>query len=53
MAKCAVCATYVRESTAPAISEYKGQVYYFRSLRCKRDFDRNPSRYVVARPVVW
>lgn len=37
----------VTYETAQARSEYNGQTYYFCSLGCKEDFDREPERYVT------
>jgi Cu+-exporting ATPase len=36
----------VSYENAMARSEYNGQTYYFCSLGCKEDFDREPERYV-------
>lgn len=41
-----VCGMEVTYETAQARSEYNGQTYYFCSLGCKEDFDREPERYV-------
>jgi Cu+-exporting ATPase len=42
-----VCGMEVTYETAQARSEYNGQTYYFCSLGCKEDFDREPERYVA------
>jgi YHS domain-containing protein len=42
-----VCGMEVTYDTAQARSEYNGQTYYFCSLGCKEDFDREPERYVA------
>ena len=42
-----VCGMEVTYETAQARSEYNGQTYYFCSLGCKEDFDREPERYVT------
>jgi Cu+-exporting ATPase len=36
----------VDPKTAAGKSEYKGQTYYFCSPGCKRDFDRDPEKYI-------
>jgi len=41
-----VCGMEVTYETAQARSEYNGQTYYFCSLGCKEDFDREPEKYV-------
>lgn len=41
-----VCGMEVTYQTAQARSEYNGRTYYFCSLGCKEDFDREPERYV-------
>jgi len=41
-----VCDMDVDPKTAPGKSEYKGQMYYFCSLGCKRSFDKDPEKYV-------
>ena len=46
MAKDPVCGMDVDEKNAQAQSEYKGKTYYFCSPGCKRDFDKNPEKYV-------
>ena len=45
-----VCAMDVDEQTAAGKSEYKGKTYYFCSTRCKRQFEKNPERYVGQQP---
>ena len=47
MAKDPVCGMDVDEKTAAAKSEYQGQTYYFCSPGCKRDFDKDPQKYVA------
>jgi len=37
----------VTYETAQARSEYDGQTYYFDSLECKEEFDKNPEKYVT------
>ncbi len=46
MAKDPVCGMDVDPKTAAGKSEYKGQTYYFCSPGCKRDFDKDPEKYV-------
>lgn len=29
-----------------AMSEYHGETYYFCSMECKEEFDKNPDKYV-------
>jgi YHS domain-containing protein len=41
-----VCKMQVDEKTAEWKSEYKGQTYYFCAPSCKRDFDRDPEKYL-------
>jgi Cu+-exporting ATPase len=41
-----VCGMDVTYETAQARSEHDGQTYYFCSLDCKEQFDRNPEHYV-------
>lgn len=45
MAKDPVCGMMVDEKKAAATSTYQGQTYYFCSVGCKQDFDRNPAQY--------
>jgi Cu+-exporting ATPase len=42
-----VCGMDVTYETAQARSEYDGQTYYFCSLDCKEQFDRNPEAYIM------
>jgi YHS domain-containing protein len=46
MSKDPVCGMDVDEKTAPK-SEYKGKTYYFCAPGCKREFDKNPEKYVA------
>ncbi len=41
-----VCKMQCDEKTAKAVSEYKGQKYYFCAVGCKKAFDKNPERYL-------
>ena len=45
-----VCEMQVDEQTAAAKSEYQGQTYYFCSPGCKRQFDKNPERFLRKLP---
>ena len=33
-------------NTAAGSSEYQGKTYYFCSPGCKRDFDKDPEKYI-------
>jgi YHS domain-containing protein len=44
-----VCGMEVDKEQAAGRSEYQGTMYYFCALGCKRQFDRDPERYVSAR----
>jgi len=41
-----VCGMQINIDTAPAHSEFDGEIYYFCSEGCKEAFDRNPARYL-------
>ena len=41
-----VCGMDVDPETAIYKSEYLGKMYYFCSSGCKRDFDKEPHKYV-------
>ena len=41
-----VCGMDVTPETAEATFEYKGKTYYFCSPGCKRDFEKDPERYL-------
>lgn len=41
-----VCKMGVNEESAEYKSTYKGKVYYFCALRCKKSFDENPEKYL-------
>jgi Cu+-exporting ATPase len=43
-----VCGMMVDPKTAAGKSEYQGKTYYFCSPGCKKDFDKEPERYVKA-----
>ncbi len=42
-----VCNMEVEESTAEYKTQHRGHTVYFCCEECKRDFDRDPSRYPV------
>jgi YHS domain-containing protein len=42
-----VCGMELTYETAQARSEYHGQTYYFDSLDCKEQFDKNPEKYAT------
>ncbi|BDG61135.1 YHS domain-containing protein [Caldinitratiruptor microaerophilus] len=46
MAKDLVCGMDVDPGKAAATSVYGGQTYYFCSPACKKEFDRDPGKYV-------
>jgi len=46
MEKDPVCGMDVDHKTATLISEYQGKKYYFCGPGCKRDFDKDPGKYV-------
>jgi YHS domain-containing protein len=41
-----VCGMEVDESSAAAVSEYKGVRYYFCAVGCKQEFDRDPEKFI-------
>lgn len=41
-----VCGMQVDPKTAAGQSEYDGKTYYFCSDHCKKQFDKDPKRYV-------
>ncbi|OGN94166.1 MAG: YHS domain-containing protein [Chloroflexi bacterium RBG_13_48_10] len=47
MEKDPVCGMDVDSKTAAWKSEYQGKTYYFCAPGCKRDFDKEPWRYVI------
>jgi YHS domain-containing protein len=50
MAKDPVCGMMVDEKKAPATSEYKGKTYYFCAKGCKVAFDKDPEKFLSAKP---
>jgi Cu+-exporting ATPase len=47
MVKDLVCGMDVDPGTATNKSEYKGKTYYFCSPGCKKDFDKEPEKYIM------
>ena len=43
-----VCKMEVDEKTAKLKSQYAGKTYYFCAPGCKKEFDKNPGKYVSA-----
>ena len=41
-----VCGMTVTYESAEARSEYNGQTYYFCSMDCKEQFEKDPERYI-------
>jgi YHS domain-containing protein len=41
-----VCEMKVDEKTAKFKSEYQGKTYYFCALGCKKEFEKNPKKYL-------
>lgn len=41
-----VCGMQVNTDAPSATSEYKGRMYYFCALGCKKEFDRHPEKYI-------
>ena len=48
MEKDPVCGMDVDPKTAAGTSIYKGKTYYFCAPGCKREFDKDPEKYVGA-----
>ena len=46
MAKDLVCGMEVDESNPPFTAVYKGTIYYFCSNSCKREFERDPEKFL-------
>jgi Cu+-exporting ATPase len=45
-----VCGMEVDPATAAGSSEYEGMTYYFCSVGCKRQFDKDPQVFIVDTP---
>jgi Cu+-exporting ATPase len=43
-----VCGMEVNRNEAAGSSEYNGKTYYFCAPGCKRDFDKDPEKYLKA-----
>jgi Cu+-exporting ATPase len=41
-----VCGMQINIDTAPAQTEYEGEIYYFCSQGCKREFEENPEQFL-------
>lgn len=41
-----VCKMTIEDRDAAATTEYKGQTYYFCSVKCKKEFDRSPENFI-------
>lgn len=41
-----VCGMQIDPDQAAGTSEYQGQTYYFCGMGCKRQFDKDPERFV-------
>ena len=41
-----VCGMQIDSDQAAGTSEYQGQTYYFCGMGCKRQFDKDPERFV-------
>jgi YHS domain-containing protein len=48
LARDPVCGMDVEIARAGASTDYEGRTYYFCSLQCKEDFERQPAMYVGA-----
>jgi YHS domain-containing protein len=48
MVKDPVCGMDVNEKTAKLKVEYNGKKYYFCDESCKKEFEKNPGKYVKA-----
>ena len=42
-----VCGMEVDSQKAAGMSTYRGAVYYFCSLACKKEFDANPTKLLM------
>jgi YHS domain-containing protein len=45
MVRDVVCGMELDPDSAPAETEYNGEIYYFCSEECKQDFEKSPERY--------
>ena len=46
MAKDPVCKMEVDEQSAKHKFEYNGKIYYFCAAGCKKEFEKNPEKYI-------
>ena len=46
MAKDPVCGMECDEKSASGKTEFQGKTYYFCAQACKKEFDKNPDKYV-------
>jgi Cu+-exporting ATPase len=46
MVKDPVCGMEIEEKEAVGTSQYKGTTYYFCALSCKKDFDKDPEKFL-------
>ena len=53
MARDPVCGMEVKESSAAAALEYKGQKFYFCAVSCYEAFEKDPERYLGAEKRGW
>ena len=42
-----VCQMEIEKDKAVGKSEYKAQIYYFCSMGCKKQFEKDPRRYAM------
>lgn len=42
-----VCGMEIDKNKAVGKSEYKAQIYYFCSMGCKKQFERDPQKYAM------
>jgi len=43
-----VCGMTIDKEKAVATAQYKGKTFYFCALGCKKQFDKDPQKYVKA-----
>lgn len=43
-----VCGMTIDKDKAAATAQYKGQTYYFCAAACKKQFEKDPEKYVGA-----
>jgi YHS domain-containing protein len=48
-----VCGMKTDGSKAPIAYDARGRLYYFCSLACRDEFEKNPERYAVKRKGWW